>query len=210
MLTFYRTPFQNIVKGWHNKTPQNFRFVCKGSRYITHIQRLRTSHQSLDKFFSPLKWLDEKLILILWQLPPGLKRDLPLIKEFLALVYEHPQGKRLFHAIEFRNNSWFRDEVFELLETYHTGFCWYDAPKDKLPPTPTVSTGSIIYLRFHGKKQLYKGKYSEDDLKIWAEKINSQKGIRFCFVFFNNDYDAAGAFNAVEFKKILSAYLTSS
>ncbi len=203
-MTFYRTPFQNVVKGWYKKTPDNFRFVCKGARYITHIQRLKTTPDSLDKFFSPLSELREKLICILWQLPPSLKQDLSLLKEFLSLVKQHPTGKRLIHCIEFRNNSWFKEKVYQILENHQIGLVWYDTPNNRWPTTPDISTGNTIYLRFHGKTALYRGSYSEDDLLSWVKKIKKhQKGLRFLFAFFNNDYNADGVFDALKFKKIL-------
>ncbi len=203
-MTFYRTPFKNVVKGWYNKTPDGFRFVCKGARYITHIQKLKTTCESLDKFFTPLSELKEKFICTLWQLPPSLKQDLSLLKEFLGLVKQHPLGKDILHAIEFRNQTWFREKVYQILEDYQTALVWYDAPGNKWPKTPTVSTGSVIYLRFHGKESLYRGSYSDEDLKEWIKKIKKQKGIRFLFAFFNNDYNADGAFDALRFKQLLS------
>ena len=203
-MTFYRTPFKNVVRGWYSRTPQGFRFVCKGARYITHIQRLKTNFDSIDKFFSPLSELKEKLICILWQLPPSLKYDLSLLKDFFALVKEHRSGKNLLHAIEFRNATWFKEKTYEILEHYQIAFVWQDAPKGKWPQTPEVSTGNAIYIRFHGKESLYKGSYSDEDIKYWINKIKKhQQGLRFLFVFFNNDYNADGAFDAIRFKQHL-------
>ncbi len=202
-MTFYRTPFVNVVKSWCAKTPSDFRFSCKGPRYITHIQRLCTNDESLTKFFESLSYLGEKLLVILWQLPASLKRDMPLLKDFLSLLYQNQRAKNLLHCFEFRNKSWFRDQVFSTLEAYHTGFCWYDAPEKKFPAVPIVTTGSMIYLRFHGKKQLYKYNYSVDELQPWIDRISSQVGVRFCFCFFNNDYNANAIFNAKQFKGLL-------
>ena len=202
-MTFYRSPFPNVVKGWYKKTPREFRFVCKGPRYITHIQRLKTTADSLDKFFSPLEHLQEKLICILWQLPPSLKRDISLLKDFLGLLKNHPKGSRLLHAIEFRNETWFNDSVYRILEDHAVGLCWYDAPKNRWPKTPTVTTGSMIYLRFHGKTDLYKGSYPDEDLLKWIKEIRKHEEVRTLFTFFNNDYDAAGAYDAQRFRELL-------
>ncbi len=202
-MTFYRTPFRNVVISWDRKTPDEFCFVCKASRYITHIQRLKTSIESLDRFFAPLAGLGNKLRCILWQLPPNLKYERSLFKNFLLLINQHDKARDYLHCMEFRNATWFIDEVYRLLNEAHVGLCWYDAPKDSFPETPVVSTGNIIYLRFHGKKELYKGSYTEKELAVWVDRINTMKGIKNCFVFFNNDYNADGAFDAIEFKNLL-------
>ncbi len=202
--TFYRTIFPNIVKSWYNKTPDDFRFSAKAPRYITHIQRLRTSPESLSKFFSSLSGLKEKLICILWQLPPSLKKDIGLLKSFLDLLNEGGYLSRYINAIEMRHKSWFNDKVYTIMEDFHSPLVWYDAPVEKYPKTPNISTGSVVYLRFHGTSQLYKGRYSNDQLRQWADKIRHQAGIRLIFAYFNNDYQADAVTDAMTFRQILA------
>ncbi len=203
-MTFYRTPFPNIVKGWYNKTPDNFKFICKAPRYITHIQRLRTNEASIEKFMDTLAPLSHKLICILWQLPPSLHYNLHLLKEFLSILRQSKKATKVFHCIEFRHKSWFVEKTYEILEHNTVGFCWTDAPqKSKIPKTPYVSTANIVYVRFHGHKELYSSKYPREKLEEYTNIILNQKSAKIVFAFFNNDQHCYAPHDAELFKSLL-------
>ena len=111
--TFYRLPTENMVKGWHDKAPDDFIFAVKGSRFITQMKKLNVTSDSISIFFERITPLREHLGPILWQLPPSLHKDVPRLDRFLAIV-----PKRFRHAVEFRHPSWMADEVFEVLRAH--------------------------------------------------------------------------------------------
>ena len=80
--TFYRLPFENVVKGWHRKTPDDFVFSVKGTRQVTHRKRLRKVEEDVERFMRRMEFLGEKLKIVLWQFPPSLKKDLKLLNDF--------------------------------------------------------------------------------------------------------------------------------
>ena len=108
--TFYRLPKADVLAGWAEQTPESFRFVLKASRRITHIQRLKEVGELVDYLFQTAATLGDRLGPLLFQLPPHMKKDLDRLRVFLERV---PKGRRV--ALEFRNASWFEDDVFELL-----------------------------------------------------------------------------------------------
>ena len=109
--TFYRLPSASMVDGWRQRTPRGFLFACKGSRYITHMKRLKDPGPGLQRYFELALRLGSKLGPILWQLPPQMNRpDLARLDDFLAIV---PQQLR--HAVEFRSSAWYTDEVCGVL-----------------------------------------------------------------------------------------------
>src|SRR6266581_2690348 len=117
--TFYRLPSASMVDGWRDRTPRGFLFACKGSRYITHMKRLKDPGPALERYFEVVLRLGPKLGPILWQLPPRMNRpDLPRLDDFLARV---PQQLR--HAVEFRNAAWYTGEVCEVLDRHGAAFC---------------------------------------------------------------------------------------
>src|ERR1043166_8406069 len=112
--TFYRLPTLKTVRGWPDKAPKGFVCAVKGSRFITHIQRLNTTAVSMRKYFGQLKPLRERTGPILWQLPPTFKKDLSQLEKFLRRL-----PKNFCHALEFRHPSWYEnDDVFALLRRH--------------------------------------------------------------------------------------------
>src|SRR6266542_1192270 len=105
--TFYRMPKASLLSGWAEQVPDGFRFVLKASQRITHQKRLREAGEEGGYFFRVATTLGERLGPVLFQLPPNLKRDLPRLADFLALL---PPASR--SAFEFRHESWFDEEVF--------------------------------------------------------------------------------------------------
>src|SRR5216684_1196500 len=120
--TFYRLPSASMVDGWRDRTPRGCLFACKGSRYLTHMKRLKDPGPGLDRYFEVVLRLGAKLGPILWQLPPQMNRaDLQRLDDFLARV-----PRQLRHAVEFRDAAWCTDEVCEVLDRHGAAFVHFN------------------------------------------------------------------------------------
>lgn len=203
-VTFYRLPARKVFEGWHKRTPRNFKFVIKGSRFITHIKKLHNCGDSLKIFFDNAGALRNKLLCVLWQLPPSLKCNLKRLEAFLKQLKK--KYSFCLHSFEFRNNSWFNEETYGLLKTYSSNLCIADSPN--LPSSEAI-TAPFLYLRFHGGRALYSSEYSEEELHTWAERVkmwSANNKIKTILAFFNNDAYGFAVKNAVAFKQILNQH----
>ena len=199
-VTFYRLPFKKTFQNWHKITPKDFKFVIKGSRFITHIKKLTDCKKPLRLFFNNASSLKDKLLCVLWQLPPNLKCDLKRLNTFISLLKKN--YSRFSHSFEFRNESWFTKSIYELLNKENINLCIADSPRF---PAHEILTSSFIYLRFHGGKILYGSEYSKKELKTWAEKAKRWlKDKETLFVFFNNDAYGFAVKNALRFNKLIT------
>ena len=158
--TFYQMPKAAVLETWSNATPETFRFAIKASRRITHDARLKPEDAagSLEYLYRNLASLGAKRGPVLFQLPPFLKKDLARLTGFLALL---PEGHRA--AFEFRNESWFADDVYDALRQAGASLCLSER-EDNAPP-PLVETAPFGYIRLRLEE------YAEDDLKRWAERL---------------------------------------
>ena len=193
--TFYRFPSEKTVKGWYDKTPQNFKLTLKANQVITHRRRFKNTQSTLNHFYSLLKILDEKLGCILFQLPPQKSKDIEFLKNALE---QFDLSKN--NIIEFRHPSWYDSEVYDLLKESGVGFCSVSSTdlQDDL-----VITSDIIYIRFHGTgTEKYRYLYSNKELSTWADKIKKiDSDCVFCY--FNNDYNANAPKNAMMLQKMI-------
>jgi uncharacterized protein YecE (DUF72 family) len=198
-VSFYRLPKKEVFQGWYKRTPKKFVFAVKGSRFITHVRRLKDCREPLSLFFYHASPLKEKLGAVLWQLPPRFKFQKERLEEFCVLVSTLPRSKLHRHAFEFRDESWFCNEAFAILEDFHFALCM--AHGSGLPSIERT-TSDFIYLRFHGGEVLYGSDYSDKELKQWAENIqNWRKKGKTAFVYFNNDAYGFAVKNALTLKK---------
>jgi uncharacterized protein YecE (DUF72 family) len=157
--TFYRMPKVSMLENWVQVTPPDFRFAIKASRRITHISRLKeTAADSVDYLYKNLAALGAKRGPVLFQLPPLLKKDLPRLTAFLAML---PAGHRA--AFEFRNDTWFTDDVYEALRGAGASLCLSER-EDNAPP-PLVETAAWGYVRLRLET------YSDADLAQWAARL---------------------------------------
>src|SRR5258708_37061930 len=173
--TFYRMPKTTVLENWAGTVPEDFRFAIKASRRTTHMARIKaeSSAESLAYLYKNLVALGPKLGTVLFQLPPNLKNDLPRLSAFLALL---PEGHRA--AFEFRNDTWFDDEVYAALKG--AGAALVLSEREDNAPPPLVETASWGYVRLRLET------YSDDDLKQWAEKLAATKW-RETFVYFMHE-----------------------
>lgn len=158
--TFYQMPKAAVLENWANATPAGFRFAIKASRRITHFARLKPQAvaDSVDFLYRNLAALGGKRGPVLFQLPPQMNKDLPRLFEFLRLL---PPGH--FAAFEFRNDTWFAEDVYDTLRAAGAALCVSER-EDKAPP-PLVVTAPWGYVRLRLET------YSDDDLKQWASRL---------------------------------------
>jgi uncharacterized protein YecE (DUF72 family) len=160
--TFYRMPKVSMLEHWVEITPEHFRFSIKASRRITHIARLKeeSAKDSVDYLYRNLTALGAKRGPVLFQLPPNLKKDVPRLAAFLALL---PPDHRA--AFEFRNETWFADDVYDALKGAQASLCLSER-EDNAPP-PLVETAPWGYVRLRLEN------YSDDDLAQWARRLHA-------------------------------------
>ena len=158
--TFYRMPKLEVLENWARTTPGEFRFAIKASRRITHFAHLKaeSAADSVAFLYRCLEGLGDKRGPVLFQLPPTLKKDVQRLRDFLALL---PAGHRA--AFEFRNESWFSDDVFAALKSSGASLCLSER-EDSAPP-PLVETAAWGYIRLRLEQ------YSDTDLRVWAERL---------------------------------------
>jgi uncharacterized protein YecE (DUF72 family) len=171
--TFYRMPKAAMLEAWATEVPDTFRFVLKAPRQITHIKRLKESADSVAYLLEVAGALQQRLGPLLFQLPPFLKKDAPRLREFLGLL---PRPHRA--AFEFRHQTWFDQEVFDLLREHQAVLCIAEAENDL--EIPFVSTADWGYLR------LRRPDYGEPELKSWVKRVLEQDW-RDAFVFFKHE-----------------------
>ncbi len=201
-VTFYRLPNKKTFESWYEKTPQNFVFIAKGSRYITHIKRLKEPENSIRIFFENVEGLKDKLKVILWQFAANFSLNYDRFSEFCKGLKNNKFSKSLVHAFEFRNKNWFCKQIYDILNKYN--FCLCIAHSDRWPCIEEV-TSDFIYLRFHGGVELYGSNYSERELKTWAEKSNHwiSQG-KDLYAYFNNDAYGYAVKNALRLKELIA------
>jgi uncharacterized protein YecE (DUF72 family) len=192
-VTFYRLPKPETYVAWHEHTPSDFQFALKGSRYLTHIKRLKDAKDSLKIFFDQARGLKKKFTVALWQMPPSMHLDLDRLGEFLKHLGRY---KKVRHAFEFRHASWWCEETFDLLRKRGMAFCHADYLSDV--PQAVPDDMPFHYVRFHGTAAArYDGDYSEKMLAGWAEKVGVWKRKkRDVYLFFNNDAQGFAVKNA--------------
>ncbi len=195
--SFYHLPAKETFRQWRRRTPAPFLFTVKGSRYITHMKKLKDPKPALRKFLSHARELGPKLGPVLFQLPPRWGRDPGRLKDYLAAL---PKKHR--YAFEFRDPSWFHREIYALLERYHAAFCVFDLAGQR---SPQPLTADFAYLRLHGPAaQAYAGRYTRTQLRGWLRSCRRwlAEGARQVFVYFDNDQAGYAALNALELARL--------
>ena len=184
--SFYRKPTTKTLEGWAAQVPERFRFALKAWQRITHQKRLRESSELVEGFVDAARMLGARLPPVLYQLPPNLKADLPLLRNFLQQL---PRDLRA--AFEFRHASWFADETYAALRDAGAALCI--AENEELA-TPAVRTADFGYLR------LRRQDYDSAALLKWAEFVKTYTGE--VFVYFKHEDSAAGTEYARRFASL--------
>ena len=190
--TFYRLQEKSTFKKWRDETPKGFPFAIKGHRYVTHNKKLLDVEKSVIRCRESASPLGKRLAAVVWQLPAFLKKDIERLEKFLRNL-RHWKSTR--HAIEFRDKSWFDDEVAECLERHAVAICMSDAPD--WPMWDRVTT-DVVYIRLHGHTRKYASSYSKPALGKWATR--TQRWLEEncdVHVYFDNDAEGAAPRNAL-------------
>lgn len=190
--TFYRLPTLKMVRGWREKAPPGFLFAVKGSRYLTHIRRLKDTSAGLRKYFKRLAPLADRTGPILWQLPPNFAKNEETLRRLDRFLSRLPTQFR--HAVEFRHPSWCDEETAALLRKHRAANVWLSS--QRMPADYTL-TADFVYLRFHGLAGGAYHDYTADELEPWARALAkaARRGIP-SYVFFNNDLNTRAPLNA--------------
>ncbi|HEY5895650.1 MAG TPA: DUF72 domain-containing protein [Chthoniobacterales bacterium] len=225
--SFYALQRPSSYQAWHAATPAQFVFAVKGSRFITHLRRLKDVEKPLANFFaSGVLRLREKLGPFLWQLPPNFVYDRQRLEAFFellprrsdaaaALGRQHDNRLRfrastragnvrpLRHALEVRHKSFENPEFIELLRQHHVALVVSDSG-DKWPFFEDV-TADFVYVRLHGAEELYASGYTNAALDKWAAKIRRWGRNSDVFVYFDNDQKVHAPFDAIALTQRLEA-----
>jgi uncharacterized protein YecE (DUF72 family) len=183
--TFYRLPQPSMVESWKSQVPDNFRFSVKASQRITHFKRLKDASDVTREMLEVVSALDDRLGVVLFQLPPNMKKDVERLEAYLQ---ELPESLKV--AFEFRHPSWFDEDVLKLLRSSNRALCVSDT--DDLPANHIEKTSTWGYLR------LRRVQYEKSDLTGWVDRIRKQKWTE-AYVFFKHEDEATGPKLAAEF-----------
>jgi len=177
--TFYRAPNEKILDGWNKATPDQFRLTLKAPKRITHDARLRDCADRVRQFLETAATLGPKLGVLLFQLPPNLKKDLALFDAFLDGF-----PPRVRAAFEFRHTSWLDEEVYARLRGRNLALCIADSEKLS---TPVEMTADYGYFRLRDEG------YAAADIDRWAEIITERtRDSGDAFVYFKHEESGKG------------------
>jgi uncharacterized protein YecE (DUF72 family) len=195
--TFYRWPKQEQLKNWQKEAPVGFSYTIKAPQYITHMKRLKDPETHVSQFYATTDLLKQKKGCHLFQLPPSFKNDernRTRLKAFMKAL-----GGRKDNAIEFRDVSWWTEEIYRLCETYNVIFC---SVIGLGMPEKFITTADKAYIRFHGEH--YDTRYTKQQIKDFARSIEYLR-CKKVYIYFNNDAYAYAPQNAQELKGELNA-----
>ena len=185
--TFRRLLSEKAAETWMNDTGPDFRFVTKANQYITHMRRLKNAEEPLQRFLGSLEPLLRRKQLgpVLFQLPPNIKADVPVLSEFLALLPHVVQC-----AFEFRHESWFNDETYQTLKKFNAALC---VAETESITTPEERTANYIYFRFR------RPSYDAAEVRKLADRVERclADGLE-TYAFFKHEEDPRSPLNAVE------------
>jgi len=185
--TFRQLVKETTIQNWLQDTPAHFRFGIKANQVITHIKRLKGVEDFVPRFLATIEPLAAagKLGPVLFQLPPNLKADAGLLKDFLAVL-----PRSVPAAFEFRHESWFSDSTWDLLKSCNTALC---VAETETLTTPEVATGPFVYYRFR------KPSYTGDERRSMIDRIGQHVAAgRDVFAYFKHEETPEGALFAVD------------
>ena len=206
--TFYRMPNPFMVKNWHKRTPENFRFTAKFPKIITHDKRLKNVEKELAYFLESISGLEEKILTLLIQLPPslGIAEGIEGLRELVPEL-----DNRFRYAVEVRDSSWFQDLSYNFFRNNNICMVWSQLAGIRTPP---IVTTDFLYIRFIGDRSIKEknfGKIQKDrvtEMKKWARNLRrvtetEKNKVNLAIVAANNHYAGFGPGTANMFRKIL-------
>src|SRR5262245_36680849 len=195
--TFYRLPDAATFTAWQRRVPRRFTYAVKASRYLTHMKKLKEPAAPLALFFSRARELGRTLGPVLYQLPPRWPLNVERFATFLRAL---PRRRR--HAVEFREPSWYVDEIFTLLARHRVALCLHDMAGSA---SGIRAVGPFVYARFHGP-QKYNGRYPDAALERWADWLagRAREGVP-VYAYFNNDTGGHAPRDATRLRDLIAA-----
>lgn len=200
--TFYRLPTVATVESWRKRAPAGFVFAVKAPRAVTHFKRLLPGSESFILFLERIVALKNRLGPILWQLPPNFHKDAERLDSFLSTL---PGWMR--HAFEFRHESWFCEEIYEILRRH--GAALVSVSTLNMPMNLTL-TADFTYVRLHGLKGGPAHNYTRREFRPWADHLRdcAERGLD-AYVYFNNDVGTRAPFNAEMLREMVGGNATA-
>lgn len=195
-VTFYRFPQLSFLQNWYTKSPDDFRFAVKAPRTITHYKKFTDTKDILTDFYAVIsKGLQHKLGCVLFQMPPSSVYSEEHLEKIIQSI-----DISFFNVVEFRDLSWWRQDVYNELAKHNISFCGMSHPK---LPDEVVANTPHLYYRMHGENQLYASNYSHKELDKLAAKIKKSRKVEEVYVYFNNDIHAYAIENAQYLQQIV-------
>jgi uncharacterized protein YecE (DUF72 family) len=190
--TFYRIPSQEIVRRWNSDTPRHFRFTAKFPSIITHEKRLERVNSEVFSFLSSLIPIHEKVSALVLQLPPSLSFEeaKPRLEELFDILPDD-----FLYPIEGRHESWFSDDALTYLKQKKHCLVWNDVAKID---NPFPVTANYLYVRLIGDRSIPDSEFGKvskerkDQIKNWANKLESIQDVPLAMVMTNNHYEGFG------------------
>jgi uncharacterized protein YecE (DUF72 family) len=190
-VTFYRFPTLENLKGWYKRSPPSFVFAVKAPRLITHLKQFNDTSSLQQDFYTLIgEGLAEKLGPVLYQLPARLTYSRLTLDRILASM-----DKRFVNVVEFRDQSWWREDVRLALQEKDVIFCSVSYPG---LPDKVMTDSSTVYYRFHGVPSLYRSPYSSADLEKVIRQVKEANSVHKAYFYFNNTAEGAAVHNALE------------
>jgi uncharacterized protein YecE (DUF72 family) len=205
--SFYRVPAVETVAGWVAQTPPHFLFCPKMSRYLTHMKKLRDPEEPLQRFFDAFDVMKGHMGPVLLQLPPQLLFQYHQADQFFrTLTLGYPAYR---FVLEGRHATWLSEDALTLLARWNIG--WVISQSGVSFPYSEMVTAENIYVRFHGPEQLYASGYSEEQLKVFAEKfLDWERQGHTVWAYFNNDIHGFAPKDALNFARLLGVQKTGA
>lgn len=197
--SFYRLPSTNTLREWRHQVPRGFVFAFKASRYLTHMKKLRPAPEGLARMLACAEVLEQQLGPILFQLPPRWRANPERLDEFLDAL---PKGHR--YAFELRDESWWRDDVYDILQRHDAATVWFDMEKRR---PPIADTASFRYVRWHGPgEEAYTGRYGRNRLRPLARQAREwHANGQDVYIYFDNDEGGYAPADALALQDMLKS-----
>jgi uncharacterized protein YecE (DUF72 family) len=194
--TFYRLPPESGLLNWRDSTPKGFSFAVKGSRFLTHMKKLKDPEPGIARFLERVDLLGKKLGPVVFQLPPHWESNPERLDHFLKAL---PRRHR--YAFELRDPTWHNDQIYRILRRHNAAFCIFEIAGWR---SGFEITANFTYVRLHGPHGAYQGSYPTRTLEEWASRVSEwQRVQRAVYIYFDNDQAAYAIRNALELKAMV-------
>jgi uncharacterized protein YecE (DUF72 family) len=202
--TFRAFPTTTMLENWLSATPEFFRFSFKAPQRITHIKRLANVESDIAYLVSVLEPVRQagKLGLLLFQLPPNMKADVARLTAFLAASALRTAGAPSI-AFEFRHESWFTDEIYDVLREHNAALCIAESDDLTTPEIHTAATHTSFRLRRTGP-------YTQAELEAFAARFSALAKQRDTYIYFKHEDEPTGALNAISFLEAINKQVVQS